>query len=479
MTWRIAWLAALMGCGGVPEEICGNKLDDDGNGVADCADEACFDATCIEICDDLQDNNKDGLPDCADPQCDGQCPEICDDGRDNDWNGSVDCNDDACQPECDVDQDGFARLSGGGDDCDDNDPLVNPAAPEVCDEIDNNCNGLIDREDPDIERSEVSLYYLDADGDGYGDPANALYECSVPPGRADNGDDCDDEDPATNPDTPEICNGLDDNCDGLIDDQDPAVDMSTASTWYVDADGDGLGIAGYSLQACNRPVGYADNTDDCDDTSSAILGESNWVEDLDGDGYGSGAPIGPFGCATPGANFYPDYAPTDCDEGNASIYPGAYEFCGDGLDWDCDGADCLEWGDDFESGTIGNQWTNGGNAIWLAQAAMVYEGAYAAESGNIGDAQESWIRATVDFPIGGDVSFWHTGDTEAGWDFLEFRIDGTLTFSRAGNWAWEQASFPVAPGLHTFEWKYRKDGSLSAGADTVWVDDIQMPGSSG
>jgi hypothetical protein len=82
----------------------------------------------------------------------------------------------------------------------------------------------------------------------------------------------------------------------------------------------------------------------------------------------------------------------------------------------------------------------------------------------------------MDFPADGEVSFWHTGETEYSYDFLEFRMDGLLLLSASGYWAWQFDSFPVTAGYHAFEWRYSKDGSVSDGADTVWLDDIQMPG---
>ncbi len=476
MHHRWVWLALLAGCGPI-DEVCGNRLDDDGDGLVDCADPACFSESCVEICDDNEDNNLDQLLDCADPQCDGRgCAEVCDDGRDNDRNGAVDCADAACAETCDADGDGHATTAGGGDDCDDADPEVHPGAVEHCNGVDDNCNGLVDRDDPDIARNELFLWHLDADGDGYGDPENAVYECTAPAGRVDNALDCDDTDPDTNPDTPEVCNGLDDNCDGLVDDQDPLVDLTGAATWYVDMDGDGLGSASYSLVACNRPAGYADNTDDCDDGNNLVLGPSMWLLDGDGDGFGAGGAVGPYGCTPPSPNHVPDYTRTDCDDADAQTFPGAYEFCGDGLDRDCDGSDCAQWIEDFESGGLSGVWTTGGAAQWLVQAAVVHDGAFAAENGNIGNNQQSWLMVDVDFPAGGEVSFWHAGDTESGFDFLEVRIDGTLVLTRSGLWAWTWANFPVGPGLHNVEFRYRKDGTVSVGADSVWIDDVLMPG---
>ena len=94
--------------------------------------------------------------------CGEKTVEVCDDGIDNDENGSLDCNDEACGGDAvcaDLDADGFIAQ----DDCDDSDASAYPGADEVCDEVDNNCDGSIDENPIDGE-----AFYLDTDGDGYG-----------------------------------------------------------------------------------------------------------------------------------------------------------------------------------------------------------------------------------------------------------------------------------------------------------------------
>ena len=81
----------------------------------------------------------------------------------------------------DVDGDGFASTS----DCNDGDDGVHPDVDEVCDGIDNNCDGQVDEGVTDV-------YYIDVDGDGFGDPAGAIDACSPPSGHVPNGEDCDD-----------------------------------------------------------------------------------------------------------------------------------------------------------------------------------------------------------------------------------------------------------------------------------------------
>ena len=109
--------------------------------------------------------------------------------------------------EPDLDGDGYGLLAG---DCDDSNPDINPEAEEVCDFIDNNCNGLID------EGAE-SLWFLDEDADGFGSYENPIYRCEPLPGYVDNDLDCDDSNPTVYPNAEELCDELDNNCEGAVD----------------------------------------------------------------------------------------------------------------------------------------------------------------------------------------------------------------------------------------------------------------------
>lgn len=110
----------------------------------------------------------------------------------------------------DRDNDGFTIAQG---DCDDLNPLINPDADEICDEFDNNCNGLIN------ENLDRYIYYQDNDNDGYGDPDSFIDTCSsIPPDNyVDNNRDCDDTNYNIHPGAHELYNGIDDDCDGSID----------------------------------------------------------------------------------------------------------------------------------------------------------------------------------------------------------------------------------------------------------------------
>ncbi len=161
----------------------------------------------------------------------------------------------------DDDGDGWSDENG---DCNDRDPAISPSAAELCNGVDDNCNGLVDDDPPGHE------WLLDADGDGYGGLAS-VNACDPPDGHVAVGGDCDDDDPRRHPGAEETCDDedLDEDCDGLADDQDPE-GAEGRQPWYIDADGDGHGSDGYVLVSCDQPSGYVSSADDCDDLRSAV-----------------------------------------------------------------------------------------------------------------------------------------------------------------------------------------------------------------
>ena len=242
--------------------------DDDGDGDPDDSDCAPLDpgthAGAVEACDEadsdcdgslvdeFDDADGDGQPDCIDDDSDGDgipdlddcapldaaihpdAEETPDDGIDQDCSGAdtVTCFWDAdgdgvggaviSLEEGDCDGPGVAAAN---DDCDDTDAAVWPGAPELCDGFDNDCDDDIDEELAHLD------WYADADADGFGDvdaPFADNPSCAEPEGYVLDDGDCDDADPDVHPDAPEVCDGLDDDCDGVL----PADEQ--------DADGDGL-----------------------------------------------------------------------------------------------------------------------------------------------------------------------------------------------------------------------------------------------
>jgi hypothetical protein len=225
----------------------------------------------------------------------------------------------------DVDSDGDGTVDA--DDCAPDDAEIYPGATEVCDEVDNNCDGQVDE-------GVTTVFYGDADGDGHGGENLTVEACEAPDGYTDSATDCDDLDAAVNPDT----------------------------VWYADVDGDGYGASLYTTTACEQPSGYVADSSDCSDLDANINPAatevcdggidndcngtaddddagvdtstfSTWYADSDGDGYGD-AGTSTASCAVPSDYVADDQ---DCDDTASDVNPGETEVCNDGLDNDCSG----------------------------------------------------------------------------------------------------------------------------------------------
>jgi len=285
-------------CDGNVDEGLGSATyyaDNDGDGYGDSSDSqvSCSGTPSgyVTIPGDCDDNDADRYP--------GN-PEVCD-GKDNDCANGVD---DGLLTTYYRDADGdsygnpsntLSACSGqptgyvsDNTDCDDGNAAIHPGAAEECDAVDHNCQGGY------YDGLALQTYYRDADGDNYGDSSNTGDFCSE--GEANNNGyiaqdgDCDDSDPAINPDAIEVCDGIDNNCidgpdDGLI-----------FYTYFRDVDGDGFGNPADSTATCMPP---------------------------------------PF---LPAGYISDD---TDCDDSDVFINPAAQEICGNGVDEDCSGADLV------------------------------------------------------------------------------------------------------------------------------------------
>ena len=246
---------------------------------------------------------------------------------------------------------GYADADGDGvpacEDCDDSDAARLPGGVEICDELDNDCDGQVDN-----DASDASTWYIDHDADGFGSSDYTLAACAQPSGYVDNDQDCDDNAEQAFPGGVEVCDGLDNDCDGNID---PA-SASDAATWYADNDSDGFGDPSTTQIACEEPTGYSADASDCDDSDADVNPDgtelcdgqdndcdgdtdedsaadaSTWYIDYDSDGYGSSS-YSLRGCEAPSGYVS---TTTDCDDTDSSVNPVASEVC-DGVDNDCDG----------------------------------------------------------------------------------------------------------------------------------------------
>jgi V8-like Glu-specific endopeptidase len=115
--------------------------------------------------------------------------------------------------------------------------------------------------------------------------------------------------------------------------------------------------------------------------------------------------------------------------------------------------------------------TNGDASNWFGQKAVYHFGGNAAQSGKIPDDGSTWMQTMVTGP--GTLRFFWSVSSQTNYDYLEFYIDGVLQDRISGSVPWQQKSYVISDtGKHTLKWQYIKDGSLSLGSDTAWVDSV-------
>ncbi|MFN5984790.1 MAG: MopE-related protein [Fluviicola sp.] len=176
-------------------------------------------------------------------------------------------------------------------------------------------------------------FFLDLDNDGFGDASNSVIACTAPVGYVTDNTDCNDTQATVYPGAPELCDGLDNDCDAAFDEGLPLF------TYYNDLDGDGLGDPALAIQDCSVPSNGVLNSDDCDDTDPTLnAGATEFFLDSDNDGFGD-ANNSIFDCGT--VSPLPNYVSnsTDCNDTIAAINPNATDVFGDGIDQNCDGVD--------------------------------------------------------------------------------------------------------------------------------------------
>lgn len=136
--------------------------------------------------------------------------------------------------------------------------------------------------------------------------------------------------------------------------------------------------------------------------------------------------------------------------------------------------------EDFETGDFSAYpWVNASNVPWAITTSPVNGGTYAARSGAIGDNASTTLQISMNVTANDNISFARKVSSEGGYDFLKFYIGSVEKGAWSGDVDWAIESYPVTAGQHTFKWIYSKDGSVTAGQDASFIDDINFPSSNG
>ncbi|MCB9765595.1 MAG: FG-GAP repeat protein [Alphaproteobacteria bacterium] len=188
-----------------------------------------------------------------------------------------------------------------------------------------------DSEDPSV--NVETMWFLDVDGDGFGQSDQFKTACARPSGYAESSGDCNDDSTEIHPDQDELCgDSVDNNCNGFVD-EDDAVD---ASYWYPDADGDGYGDSSSGVRRCEAPSDTIADGTDCDDSSPSVypgameICDNGQVDDCDSDdqtAYSLCAPFGEQGLAAVGLKFVGE----DIGDWAGNSVAGVGDVDGDGL----------------------------------------------------------------------------------------------------------------------------------------------------
>ena len=335
--------------------------------VGSCAAPVGYTAATAVDCDDTTGTVHPGATELCNGK-DDDCDGVVDDGaqgkfyRDQDGDGygsTLTVN--TCSPPP-----GYVAQPG---DCNDGDPVVHPGAVETCDLLDRNCDN-----DPYANAINAVTYYKDGDRDGYAvQGASPQTVCQQPVGYSATVGDCDDINAMRNPGALEQCNGVDDNCNGQVD------DAVVFDNWFPDTDADSYGdVSGTAISDCAAPLGYAATNTDCNDKSAAVHpgavevcngkdDDCNGTTDInaaDARLYYYDGDLDTYGVSTKTttACLLPTsyaLAAGDCNDSVAAVHPGAVELC-DTTDRDCDGqpqnnpADTRTWWADADADGYGD-----------------------------------------------------------------------------------------------------------------------------
>ena len=406
----------------------------------------------------------------------------CDDASSLVFPGAVEVWYDGVDQDCDAgsdydaDGDGQDAADFGGADCDDARARTYDGAVELCNLVDDNCDGAVDE---GYSAVDAVATHADLDSDGFGDPDAVEYACAttVPDGYVLDDTDCDDSNPEAYPGAEEqVGDEVDQDCDG-------------AEICYQDLDGDAwrtdLSVASSDL-SCADPgeATAAAPPEDCDDEDpdrhpGAVEGPGDGVDqncdlaetcfvDADDDGFRLDDTVDSpdLSCAGPGEAEASDPA-TDCDDADGSVNPGAEEICdGAGVDEDCDAlvneedpslSDASSWAEDADGDGFGDPAT----AFTACEA----------PDGAVGDATDCDDGDRLIYPGALERCDGVADDCDSGW----ISDDGLVSFyaSASGDWSDWTDAFNAGTALAPAEVRVEESGAVSICSGT-WYASVEV-----
>ncbi len=120
-------------------------------------------------------------------------------------------------------------------------------------------------------------------------------------------------------------------------------------------------------------------------------------------------------------------------------------------------------------------WNNSYSNPWIITSDQAYEGYFSARSGQISHSNESGLSLKVNIPYNDSITFAYRVSSEKNYDFLYFKVNGKEIFKVSGETGWLESKVAVYEGFNTFEWIYKKDESVTSGADCAWLDYLRFP----
>ena len=399
-----------------------------------------------------------------------------------------------------IDEDGDGVIAE--EDCDDSRSWVYPGAAETCDGIDNDCDGDVDEE---LNR----VFYIDNDGDGYGDETNAVEACEAPSGAVSDATDCDDAEADIYPGATESCDDLDNDCDGSIDED-------VTGIFYDDADSDGYGDPDTAETICEAGKTQVENGLDCDDTNEEVhpaaseicdeidndcdelVDDQDAIDDpdaptwyADADDDNSGNPDSTrVACEEPEG--FVDNA-DDCDDTDRMIKPDGLEVCDD-VDNDCDELididdDSLDLGTALEAypDLDGDGYGDDSRAEWVCDfdPRKVYDGGDCDDRDDTVYDGADEICDELDNDCDGDVDEDDVCDETASGDWTAYTGTETFDYSTGGAFGdrncelvWTMSGTPSSAlgctdceFVFDIEAKYRRPLSTDDGSCTAMAID--------